>query len=190
MSPVEENLLAHRVVRASRVRSWNVAFHSATPKSGFQVQDLFGGDHFPLAFSGSVRSGFQEQHECIPLSATATETQGTDMHSPMISFPRFGRALVTGHGSFNCCFIIINPNYQGFFSTNPLEESEMTRPSHFSWGFPWCRSYTGRVCLRKPWLRSLPMARSGWDQEHNLDVVFFTLQSFGAVRNMYINAYM
>lgn len=126
----------------------------------------------PLAFSGSVRSGFQEQHECIPLSATATETQGTDMHSPMMSFPRFGRALVTGHGSFNCCFIIINPNYQGFFSTNPLEESEMTRPSHCSWGFPLMQILHWPGLLRKPWLRSLPMARSGWDQEHDLDLVF------------------
>ena len=121
MSPVEENLLAHRVVRASRVRSWNVAFHWATPKFGFHVQDPFEGS-LPLAFSGSVRSGFQEQHECIPLSATATETQGTDMHSPMMwPFPSISPFWTsTSHWSWvvQLLFHYYQPKLPGIFLTN------------------------------------------------------------------------
>ncbi len=67
-------------------RSWNAIPLIKQPwNSGSMYTTCWRGS-LPLA-SGSISFGFQEQHECIPFSATATETQGIDMPSPMSLCP-------------------------------------------------------------------------------------------------------
>ena len=189
MSPVEENLLAHRVVRASRVRSWNVAFHSATPKSGFQVQDLF---------EGITSFGiFRQCPLWIPRATRVHSSLGNCNRNPRHWYA-FSNDIIspfwtsTSHWSWvvQLLFHYYQPKLPGIFFNKSIGRIRDDPTQPFFLGFPLMQILHWPGLLRKPWLRSLPMARSGWDQEHNLDVVFFTLQSFGAVRNMYINAYM
>lgn len=188
MSPVEENLLAHRVVSKPGAEL-ECGIPLSNPEIRFPCTRPVWGDHFLWHFqavsaldSKSNTSAFLSRQLQQKPKALICILQWCDHFHP---FPRFERALVTGHGSFNCCAVIINPNYQGFFSTNPLEESEMTRPSHCSWGFPWCRSYTGRVCSGNHGCVPCQWHVVDGIRSTTWMLFFVKLQSFGAVRNMY-----